>query len=298
MRRGVLFSAGLHIAVLLFAYLQLWYLLFPSPPIEETPIAVELVNLAPQTRATAVTKTPPKPNAKPDPQLAQESPPPPKPEPPKPEPPPPAPAPPPTPPPPEPPKPQPPTPDPPPPPPAPTPKPEPPPPPPEPPPPPPPKPPTPQEVKKKQDDKSFDTLLKNLAKKAEAPKTDEPPRPRAQTQAAAATSQPIAPLGSQLSTSELDLVKQQIYECWNIPAGARDAENLTPQFRVFMNADGSVRSADLLNSDRLSDPFFQAAADSARRALLNPRCQPLKFPAEKYDQWRTFTITFDPKDVT
>jgi len=26
--------------------------------------------------------------------------------------------------------------------------------------------------------------------------------------------------------------------------------------------------------------------------------QPLKLPPEKYDQWQTFTITFDPKDVT
>ena len=65
-----------------------------------------------------------------------------------------------------------------------------------------------------------------------------------------------------------------------------------------MNQDGTVRSAELLNSDRMSDPFFQAAAESARRALLNPRCQPLKLPPEKYDQWQTFTITFDPKDVT
>ena len=71
-----------------------------------------------------------------------------------------------------------------------------------------------------------------------------------------------------------------------------------PEFRVSMNSDGTVRSATLLNTDQLSDPFFQAAADSARRALLNPRCQPLKLPADKYDQWQTFTITFDPKDVT
>jgi hypothetical protein len=108
----------------------------------------------------------------------------------------------------------------------------------------------------------------------------------------------VAPLAAQLSTSEIDLVKQQIEACWNVPAGARDAENLRPEFRVMMNPDGTVRAAQLLNPERLKDPFFQAAADSANRALLNPRCQPLKLPPQKYDQWQTFTITFDPKDIT
>ena len=90
---------------------------------------------------------------------------------------------------------------------------------------------------------------------------------------------------------------QQIYQCWAVPAGARDATNLTPEFRVTMNPDATVQSVLLLNSDRYGDPFFRAAADSARRALLNPRCSPLKLPLDKFAQWQTFTITFDPKDV-
>ncbi len=80
--------------------------------------------------------------------------------------------------------------------------------------------------------------------------------------------------------------------------GARDAKDLAPQFRVAMNPDGTVRGAELMNA-RPDDGFFQAAADSARRALLNANCHgPLKLPADKFDQWQTFTITFDPKDIT
>jgi hypothetical protein len=261
-------------------------------------MVVELVNIAPETRATQKTETPPTPK-KPD-QVAQQEPKPePKPEPPKPLPPkpePPKPPPTPTPPPPPPP------PLPPPPPPEPKPpEPKPPEPKPEPPKPPPPKPevkpPAPKPPPKKDDD-NFDALLKNLTKRPLAdnapPDKSKPSPPQPQ----AASSQPIAPLGPQLSTSEIDLVKQQIEACWNVPAGARDAQNLRPQFRVHMNQDGTVRSAELLNSDQLSDPFFQAAADSAKRALLNPTCQPLKLPPEKFEQWQTFTITFDPKDIT
>ena len=269
--------------------------LFTPKEIEDQPIAVQLVNVAPETRAMQQNPTPPVPDAKPEP---------PQPPPPAPKPPTPAPAPTPPPPAPTPPKPEPPKPEPaptppPPPPPAPTPKPEPTPEPPKPQPPPPPAPkppaPKPPQPQKKPDDASFDQLLKNLAK-------PQPPQQQTQQQAQVATpqksSQPIAPLGSQLTTSELDVVKAQIEACWNIPTGARDAQNLTPEFRVQMNADGTVRSAALLNTDRLGDPFFQAAAESANRALLNPRCQPLKLPPDKFNEWQTFTITFDPKDMT
>lgn len=261
-RRSFLFSAFLHTAVVLAFMLGLPQL-FQRKIAEDQPIAVDLVNVAPETRATQTNPAPPIPRAKPE--LAQSEPP--KPEPPQPPPPAAAPAPPPPPPPPAP-TPQPAKPETPP---APTPKPPPPPP-------------------KKPIDTSFDQLLKNLASRQ--------PAPQVQAQGPAQkSSQPVAPLAAELSTSEIDLVKQQIEACWNVPAGARDAENLRPEFRVMMNADGTVRAAQLLNPNP-SDSFFQAAAESANRALLNPRCQPLKLPLDKYDQWQTFTITFDPKDLT
>src|SRR5262249_5580512 len=146
---------------------------------------------------------------------------------------------------------------------------------------------------KKPDDSSFDQMLKNLASKQpqQTPQQQNPGPPQK-------SSQPIAPLGAQLTTSEMDVVKAQIEACWNVPAGARDVANLTPEFRIQMRRDGTVAGTQLLNPERLSASFFQAAADSAKRALLNPRCQPLKLPPEKFDQWQTFTITFDPKDLT
>ncbi|HXQ49644.1 MAG TPA: hypothetical protein VN802_01000, partial [Stellaceae bacterium] len=85
-RGGFLFSFTLHIAVVALFFLHVS--LFTPPIPEETPIVVELVNVAPETRATEKTLTPPVPK-KPE-QVAQTEPPkpePPKPEPPKPEPP-------------------------------------------------------------------------------------------------------------------------------------------------------------------------------------------------------------------
>jgi hypothetical protein len=101
-----------------------------------------------------------------------------------------------------------------------------------------------------------------------------------------------------LAISEIDLVRQQIKECWSLPAGAREAEDLRIEIKMVMNSDGSVRQARILDQGRLqSDPFFRAAAESALRAVLNPRCNPLKLPRKKYNQWQDITLIFDPQKM-
>jgi hypothetical protein len=325
MQRGsLIFSAIFHAAIMAFVVLGLPQF-FAHKPLEDTPIAVQLVTLADKTQATQINKTPPKPNAKPDVQVAQATPEPPKPEPPKPEPPKEAPPPPPPPKPaetppetkPEP-KPTPPAPAPPPPPEppkdAPTPKPEPPKDVPKPEPPKPvtdaPKPkakPEPPKQVAKNDSKEtqkqeadFSSLLKNLTKQKTAPSPDDA-TPKSKTAPAQqqASSQPIAPLGSQLTVSEKDLVIQQIEDCWSVPAGAKDAQNLIIDIHIDVGPDRTVTNVQIVDQSRYnSDQFFRAAADSARRAVQNPRCSPLKLPADKYDEWKSITLSFNPKDVT
>ncbi|MBI3113435.1 MAG: cell envelope integrity protein TolA, partial [Rhodospirillales bacterium] len=82
------------------------------------------------------------------------------------------------------------------------------------------------------------------------------------------------------------------------PAGAKDAQDLNIEIRVVMNPDATVREARIQDQRRLQgDPFFRAAAESALRAVLNPRCNPLKLPPDKYQQWQTMTLNFDPRDM-
>ncbi len=101
-----------------------------------------------------------------------------------------------------------------------------------------------------------------------------------------------------LTLSEIDAVRQQIARCWNVPAGAKDAENLVIDIRVHMNPDGTVRKADHLSTARmLGDGFYRTAAESAMRAVLNPRCQPFKLPLDKYDRWKTMTLSFNPREM-
>jgi hypothetical protein len=101
-----------------------------------------------------------------------------------------------------------------------------------------------------------------------------------------------------LTASQIDLVRQQIYDCWSVQAGSKDAENLIIEIHIVMNADGFVRSARIVDAARVKgDRFFRAAAESALRAVLNKHCQPFKLPKDRYDQWQTITMTFNPGDM-
>ncbi len=149
----------------------------------------------------------------------------------------------------------------------------------------------------KYDPQQFEALLKNLAPQDAAPSPDSPPQ-KARPASAKASSQPKAPLGGQLTASELDMVRHQIARCWNVPAGARDAKDLVVEIKVVVDPDGTVRQATIVDQARMgSDPFFRAAAESARRAFFNPLCRPLHLPAEKYAIWKDLVVDFSPKDI-
>ena len=95
----------------------------------------------------------------------------------------------------------------------------------------------------------------------------------------------------------IDAIRHQIQQCWSVPAGARDAENLIVRIKVFLNSDGSLAKApEIIGADQSDDPFYRAAAESARRAVL--KCAPLKnLPADKYSRWRELTLTFNPREM-
>jgi len=76
-----------------------------------------------------------------------------------------------------------------------------------------------------------------------------------------------------------------VSKCWNVPAGAKDAQNLVIWLSATYEKDGSlvnVTVADQSKSRYASDTFFRAAAESALRAVR--MCTPLKgLPADKYE---------------
>jgi hypothetical protein len=107
-----------------------------------------------------------------------------------------------------------------------------------------------------------------------------------------------APRDAVVTTLEIDAIRHKIEHCWVIPAGAQDADKLVVSIRVWVNPDGRVREARILDQSRmLKDVFYRTAAESALRAVLNPRCSPLPIPPTKYDQFKEFVLDFNPKDA-
>jgi len=153
---------------------------------------------------------------------------------------------------------------------------------------------------------AFASVLKSLEDMRKAPpapqkeKKKEEPKKDFESEIAKVLASSTKTMDSSqpITLSEIDAVRHQIAPCWNLPAGAKDAENLIIEIGVVMNPDGMVRSAEIKNASRMaSDPFFRTAAESGLRAVLNPRCQPFKLPPEKFDRWKTMTLNFNPKDM-
>lgn len=148
----------------------------------------------------------------------------------------------------------------------------------------------------KEQQQSFDALLKNLAdtkddtkagaqdvKASDAP-TDEPSG--------------LPDYAAELTISEFDALRAQLAQCWNIPAGAQDAENLVIEVKVDVNESKIATRASVVDQIRYNtDSYFRAAADSAVRAVQSPDCTPLELPDGKYSSWKSMIIVFDPREM-
>ena len=101
---------------------------------------------------------------------------------------------------------------------------------------------------------------------------------------------------SKLSAEEIAFLQQQLAKCWNFPIGAPEAELLVVEIELELRPDTSVVQMKVVD-DQPDNPYFQAAIDSAIRALRNPACQPLALPRDKYAIWQNTTIEFDPQSL-
>jgi hypothetical protein len=155
------------------------------------------------------------------------------------------------------------------------------------PPPPKPPPPKPQNV-----DNLVDSILKNNDSKTKVQTPEQQPKPVQEVTRQA----PAAPnLAAVVTASEIEGVRAKIRPCWSSFGGAKDAPVVS--MVVQMNQNGTPVKAEVKDVGRYNnDAVFRSAADSAYRAVMNPRCQPWPLSPEKYTGWRTITFNFDPRD--
>lgn len=150
-----------------------------------------------------------------------------------------------------------------------------------------------KDTAKEQEDE-FLSVLKNL--QDSEPETD----PNSQsTEKTKPTESPLAKFSQKLSASEIDAIaaalNNQFRSCWNLMAGARNAEDIVVKINLVVRPDRSVQSARIVDQWRYNqDSFYRAAADEAMRAVRHPNCEVLDLPADKYDLWKNLTFNFNP----
>jgi hypothetical protein len=154
----------------------------------------------------------------------------------------------------------------------------------------------------------FDAMLKNLEKQKQQieqtqsrePQRPQPPSPPPQPQVTAGPPrQAVSPIDQRRAASELGkLIQDQVTPCWNIPIGSKGVRDLQVGMSIDLNPDGTLRGnpaiADTARYE--TDTTFRAVADSALRALRNPRCSPLKLPYDQYEMWKHINLTFTPPE--
>jgi len=92
--------------------------------------------------------------------------------------------------------------------------------------------------------------------------------------------------GTSLTVSQMDAMKSHLAGCWRIPLDAPNPEELQVRVRIRLNRNGTLSAMpQILDQARISlsgDPYLRAAAEAARRAVIE--CEPYSFlPADRYD---------------
>jgi hypothetical protein len=134
--------------------------------------------------------------------------------------------------------------------------------------------------------RSFDEILKDLAKEAQTADTEQPP-----------AKAPSYDASKPLSLSHIDYVVNKMASCWRVPAGIQNARNLTVSLKITMLPNGAVKTVEPENRMRMAaDSQYRIAVESAIRAVR--MCSPFdKLPADRYPSWREATFEFDPSQM-
>ncbi|MCT4552694.1 MAG: hypothetical protein N4A44_03430 [Alphaproteobacteria bacterium] len=97
----------------------------------------------------------------------------------------------------------------------------------------------------------------------------------------------------EVSVSYINAIKYKIKGCWNIDPGAKGIQDLSIEIDSVLTPDGSIQSVNIVDMRSYnSNPHFKAAADSARRALID--CAPYNLPMERYSIWKDIRFNFRP----
>jgi len=124
---------------------------------------------------------------------------------------------------------------------------------------------------------------------------EQAPRARPNTRPAPPTAGAGAPTGAaQLTQGEVHGLAQQISECWSVDQGMMNIGQMRVSLRLDIDNQGVVRNVRPAEGP-YNEPRQRALYESARRAVLDPRCATLRFPPEKLQRLRDIPFNFSPQ---
>jgi len=99
-----------------------------------------------------------------------------------------------------------------------------------------------------------------------------------------------------LTVEEIDIVLQQLKNCFNPRAGIQivGSETITIFAKVDRQANiikDTVRIVD--TNINISNQYYSAITENALSTFYNPLCSNLNLPLSKYDSWKNLTVTID-----
>ena len=103
---------------------------------------------------------------------------------------------------------------------------------------------------------------------------------------------------NQLTLSEEDALKAQIFGCWSIPLGLPYNEDLLVRIKLQLKPDGTIIRSEILDHARMNRPgqgFYKVLAESALRAIK--LCQPLRVPSTGHERWKDLQLNFDAREM-
>ena len=115
--------------------------------------------------------------------------------------------------------------------------------------------------------------------------------------AGTAAIEPAAAQGPPMTGSERDAFRVAVSSCWNVDVGS-EAANVTVTVGFELGRDGKVQGdVRQIGGSGGSDAAISTAYNNARRAILRCQREGFQLPADKYDQWQSVEMTFDPNGM-
>ena len=100
-----------------------------------------------------------------------------------------------------------------------------------------------------------------------------------------------------MTGSERDAFRVAVSSCWNVDVGS-EAANVTVTVGFELGRDGKVQGdVRQIGGSGGSDAAISTAYNAARRAILRCQREGFQLPADKYDQWQSVEMTFDPNGM-